>query len=82
MQAGIIVMLGEYAYLNSAPALAQFVEGFRGGMAFGLMGGLLAGMAGSLALSIWRGRQERSKKGPWKEALNIPRRIPEDLFSE
>ncbi len=47
-------MLRESAYLNSAPAITQFMDGFRGGAAFGVLGGLLPGMIGSLALSIWR----------------------------
>ena len=54
MRTGMIIMLEEWAYLNSAPAITQFMDGFRGGVAFGVSGGLLPGMIGSLALSIWR----------------------------
>ena len=60
MRAGMIVMEQEAAFLNSASAMRQFLEGFGGGVAFGIVGGFIPGAAGSLALSIWRRRQMRA----------------------
>ena len=54
MRSGMIVMEQEAAFLNSASAMRQFLEGFGSGVAFGIVGGFIPGAAGSLALSIWR----------------------------
>ncbi len=54
MRVGMIVMQQEAAFLNEASAGRQFLEGFGGGVAFGMVGGFIPGAIGSLALSIWR----------------------------
>lgn len=57
MRIGMIVMEQEAAFLNDASAMRQFMEGFGGGVAFGMIGGFIPGAVGSLALSIWRRRR-------------------------
>jgi len=57
MRVGMIVMQQEAEFLNTASAARQFMEGFGGGIAFGIVGGLIPGAVGSLALSIWRRRR-------------------------
>jgi hypothetical protein len=59
MRAGMIIMEQEAAFLNTASAMRQFIEGFGAGVAFGMVGGFIPGAVGSLALSIWRRRQEQ-----------------------
>ena len=59
MRAGMIVMEQEAAFLNSASAIRQFMEGFGAGVAFGMVGGFIPGAAGSFALSIWRHHREQ-----------------------
>jgi hypothetical protein len=54
MRAGMIVMEQEAAFLNTASAMRQFMEGFGGGVAFGMVGGFIPGAVGSLAISIWQ----------------------------
>ena len=59
MRAGMIVMEQEAAFLNTASAMRQFMEGFGGGVAFGMVGGFIPGAVGSLAISIWRHHREQ-----------------------
>jgi hypothetical protein len=59
MRAGMIVMEQEAAFLNSASAMRQFMEGFGAGVAFGMVGGFIPGAVGSLAISIWRRHREQ-----------------------
>ncbi|MBI5351184.1 MAG: hypothetical protein HZB50_00955 [Chloroflexi bacterium] len=59
MRTGMIVMVQEAEFLNTASAIRQFMEGFGAGVAFGMVGGFIPGAAGSLALSMWRRRQEQ-----------------------
>jgi len=59
MRAGMIVMEQEAAFLNTASAVRQFMEGFGAGVAFGMVGGFIPGAVGSLALSIWRRHREQ-----------------------
>ena len=59
MRAGMIVMEQEAAFLNTASAMRQFMEGFGAGVAFGMVGGFVPGAVGSLAISIWRRHREQ-----------------------
>ena len=59
MRAGMIVTEQEAAFLNTASAMRQFMEGFGGGVAFGMVGGFIPGAVGSLAISIWRRHREQ-----------------------
>jgi hypothetical protein len=59
MRAGMIVMEQEAAFLNTASAMRQFIEGFGAGVAFGIVGGFIPGVVGSLTLSIWRNHREQ-----------------------
>lgn len=59
MRAGMIVMEQEAAFLNTASAMRQFMEGFGAGVAFGMVSGFIPGAVGSLALSIWRRHREQ-----------------------
>lgn len=61
MRSGMIEMMGEAAYLNSASLWLQFREGLVGGVVFGAYGGFIPGALGSLALSLWR--HFRNKRG-------------------
>ena len=54
MRVGMIEMVREAAWLNTAPAWRQFWEGCSAGLAFGAVGGYIPGAIGALALSIWR----------------------------
>lgn len=54
MRSGMIVMLRESAWLNTAPVWRQIWEGLSAGLAFGAVGGFLPGALGSLALSLRR----------------------------
>ncbi len=58
MRIGMIVMEQEAAFLNTASAMRQFMEGFGAGLAFGMVGGFIPGAVGSLVLSIWRRHKE------------------------
>src|SRR3989304_310011 len=59
MRAGMIVMEQESAFLNTASAMRQFMEGFGAGVAFSIVGGFLPGAMGSIAMSIWRRHREQ-----------------------
>lgn len=59
MRTGMIVMEQESAFLNTASAMRQFMEGFGAGVAFGMVGGFIPGAVGALALSIWRRHREK-----------------------
>lgn len=61
MQSGMIEMVREAAWLNTAPVWRQIWEGLSAGLAFGAVGGFIPGAIGSFALSIWRRLRSRKQ---------------------